>query len=146
MDSRRVKRRPLFVLIGLLIGLSLTGCGNKKWPTVVTEEDTFSFERVTAGREAGCLNLEASLSGAVDNLRTIVLELASQDDSCPKCPFQPMERFYLKLSDPQIKREGSTIWISHCGLGLDTSYRIRLAGLNEFAGIKVSLSEVVRVP
>ncbi|MFW6054331.1 MAG: hypothetical protein ACOC9D_00390 [Thermodesulfobacteriota bacterium] len=145
MHSRRDKSRPLFALIGLLIGLSLIGCGNKKWPTVVAEEDTFSFERVTAVRKAGCVDLEARLSGAVDNLRTIVLEMELLDGSCPDCPFQPQERFYLEPSAPQIKREGSTFWISHCGLGLDTSYRIRLVGLNEFAGIKESFSEVVKV-
>ncbi len=146
MDSKRRKRRPLFVLIGLLISLSLAGCGNKKWPTVVAQENTFFFEQVTAGRETDCLNLEAKLSGAVDNLRTIVLELEPLDDSCQECPFQPTERTYLELSAPQVKREGSTIWISHCNLTPDRSYRVRLLGLNEFPGIKDSSSEVHRVP
>ena len=145
MDSIRVKPRPLLVLISLLITVSLSGCGNKKWPNVVAEEDTFSFERLTASREAGCLNLEARLTGEIDNLRSVVLELESEADSCPDCHFRPLERIFLEPSEPQLKREGSTIWISHCGLDPDTSYRIRLVGLNEYPGIKESVSEVLTV-
>lgn len=145
MDNPHAKKSSLFLGIGLLIFLVLTGCGKKEWPSVVDQEEVFSFEQVSGARKAGCLNLEATLSGAVDNVHTLVLEFEALAEPCPDCPFTPTARSYLDLNGYQVKRQGNTIWISQCNLEKDTSYRVRLLGVNVFPGIQTSSSEVVMV-
>ena len=143
MYDKRIDKPGGWSLLALLVVLCLAGCGKKDWPTAQDREDVFTWESISAERESGCLNISARLGGAVHNLAAVVLELEGSPAACPECPFQPESRTFLDLRSPQIKQEGDRLWISHCGLEADRTYRFRLRGKNRINGLEDSLSKVI---
>lgn len=133
----------LAILLGLLALCS--GCGKKAWPTAQTGEDAFGLESVLARKADGCLEVEARLSGAAQNLQSVVLILEALDTPCPGCPFQPTRSIELPLSSPQVRLQGNVLRLSFCGIDPQKAHRLKLEAANVYAGIAPVRSDVVLV-
>jgi hypothetical protein len=131
------------ILLALLI--LCCGCGKKAWPTAQTAQDAFVLEKVQARKAEGCLQVEASLSGAAQNLQSVALILEALDAPCPGCPFQPSRSIEIPLSSPQITLEGGALRLSFCDIDPQKAHRLKLEARNVYAGIAAVRSDVVLV-
>lgn len=140
-----MNKRTFLVLSLVILGACLWGCGKKAWPEPEEGAQRFSWETVYGAREESCLVITARLSGNMDNLRDIILELAetATDTDCPGCPFHPREKVRYELSDPSIEIKGKRIILRHCGLDEDAIYRFRLVGNNVHDAFAPESSAVV---
>lgn len=138
-------RSALVLSVLLAITAFCCGCGKKAWPTAQTGQDAFGLESVQARKAGGCLQVEARLSGAAQNLQSVVLILEALDAPCPGCPFQPTRSVELPLSAPQIRLQGNTLRLSFCDIDSQKAHRLKLEAANVYAGIGSVRSEVVLV-
>lgn len=132
-----------WIALLLLALLVAAACGKKDWPSVQDEKEAFAWQAITAEQEGSCLTVSARLTGAAQNLASVVLELEAAQDLCRECPFQASRRTVYPLSAAQVKQEGLRLWLSHCGLEKGRRYRLRLLGRNRFSGMEAQISQVV---
>ena len=125
--------------------LAIAGCGKKEWPSPRTEADRFAWQQVSAQREGTCLLIRGELEGAWQNLKRVVLQLETSDELCPGCPFSPDRSASYPLDDTSLRREGSRVAITHCGIEPETAVRLRLAGENVYSQIPEELSGIAEL-
>ncbi len=140
------RTRTALLLCGLFALFTLhCGCGKKAWPTPQAGQDAFGFEAVEASKAEECLQVQARLSGAAQNLQSVVLILEALDEPCPGCPFQPSRSIELPLNAPQIRLQGKNLDISFCDIDPKKAYRLKLQAENIYVEIRAVQSEVVLV-
>lgn len=117
-------------IIGLLLGLSWLGmgCGKKGWPEPIMDKDRFVWSEMSTEVEGRCLDITALLSGNVQNLARLTLELEIRSDPCPGCPFSPTNIVRMDAGSEDWKRRGALVHVQWCGLEPDKAVRWRLIG------------------
>lgn len=125
--------KALILLCFLLCAiLTTSGCGKKVWPEPRTAEESFSWHNATARLEAGCLEVQSTLKGNIQNLDSVIVEYEplGEQGGCLSCPFQARGWQELTIASPQLKRQGSRLEMAVCGLDPSLEYRWRLVGRN----------------
>ena len=135
----------LAAILLALVCLVPAGCGKKEWPSPITRKDRFSWTSVSASRSDSCLIIRGELSGAVQNLNQVILQLEASRELCPACPFTATESAIYALNDPSLSREGNRITITHCPVEPNTAVRLRLEGVNVFQQIRAATSRLVEL-
>lgn len=131
---------PCFLL--LLALACAAGCGKKVWPEPQASEDAFHWGPVEVSRDKGCLLLETRVTGAVDNLASVTVEIEILDRDCPGCPFDMDTGRTVYPGDPGFRLAGRTAQLYVCGLDPDQGYRFRLKGHNTLRGLPPAVTRL----
>jgi len=121
---------PSTCLLCLVLGsiaLSL-GCGKKNWPEPIAEKDRFVWSEMSTKVEGNCLDITALLSGNVQNLAGLTLEVEMRSEPCSGCPFVPTARVRMGPGSEDWERRGALVHVTWCGLEPDKAVRWRLIG------------------
>ncbi len=138
-------------LVGLIcVGLLFSGCGKKGPPHPQDEKKRFAWESAEAVVTAsGCLHITAVLTGAVENVDQVRLELEPEDtDICRECPFTPRETTALTPQQAVLDKKRTRYVFAYCPRTQADSYRWRLVGINVFTAFAHALTpvKVLEVP
>lgn len=125
--------------------LALGACGYKSWPKPGAKEDRFEWQSVDFSRKGNCLDVAGRLKGAAKNLDQVILQLQSEDSGCPGCPFTPDVFLEFGPGSQDFQMTGNDLRLTTCSLTSGRAYRFRLAGVNLFTSLGLSLSRVVTV-
>ena len=117
----------LLALVAVMLVLG-SGCGKKNWPEPVVDKDRFVWSEMSARVEGKCLQITALLSGNVQNLAGLTLEVEMRSDPCPGCPFVPTIKKRMAPGSEDWKRRGALVYVTWCGLEPDKAVRWRLIG------------------
>lgn len=145
MKSKLFRQIPL--IIGVL-AVFVAGCaiGHKEWPTPAKGEDVFSLKLVNGQRGDDCLYVELRVSGAVDQLAYVNLQLEPVGDGpgmgCAECPFMPRSAVRISREDAGFELDGSVLKVSHCGLELGIEYRFRIVGVNKLTSLAYVYTDI----
>ena len=127
-----MSRNNVFVLAALMGVLSLVclgpGCGKKQWPEPNLDKDRFVWSEMSTHMRDRCLEITALLSGNVQNLAGLTLEVEMRSDPCPGCPFSPTHTVRMDASSKSWERRGALVNVVWCGLEPDKAVRWRLIG------------------
>lgn len=115
------------VILVLITWLAL-GCGKKDWPEPVVDKDRFVWSEISAQVQDKCLDITALLSGNVQNLAGLTLEVEMRSEPCPGCPFVPTVRKRMDPGSENWQRRGALVHVTWCGLDPDKAVRWRLIG------------------
>lgn len=137
MTARAV--RVIFPLAILAFILS-SGCGKKDWPEPDLDYERFEWVSADAEMRRTCLVATGELTGAIDNLDAVYVELERGD--CPGCPFLPDSRQGYELPSPMVQLTGNSVTINVCGLDAGSTWRWRLVGRNKYDALGEALSGV----
>ncbi|MGE4556447.1 MAG: hypothetical protein AB7D07_06465 [Desulfovibrionaceae bacterium] len=130
------------VLALLTLPLTLIGCGQKAWPGPDSTQDAYQWAAVDFSRDKGCLFIDATLSGAAQNVVSVTVEIELMNDGCPGCPFNLDLGRQIFPGDPGFRQSGSHLQMYLCGLDPQEAYRFRLKGENAFTGLPTAVSDV----
>lgn len=130
-------RMPLYAMCLILCAsFVIFACGRKEAPLPQKINHLFAFQNVYVYHtQAGALTVMGTITGALNNVQGLKLEIEGFDDTCPTCPFVPAESFVI---DPR------NMWNSHIPSEFSftvmptmpsTSYRWRLIGYNVITGL-----------
>jgi hypothetical protein len=115
-----------FVILSLLwLGL---GCGKKGWPEPDIDEDRFVWSEISSEVTGRCMDITALLSGNVQNLARVTLEVEMRSEPCPGCPFSPTTTVRMEPGSENWERRGALVHVMWCGLEPDKAVRWRLIG------------------
>jgi hypothetical protein len=117
-----------FFFSSLVFLLLLPACGKKEWPEPQAAEDTFRWERASAGLISSCLRIRANLAGNTDKLAALFVEVDEGD--CPRCPFRPTRRIEIPVSEALTDRPEGNIALALCDPRFGSRVRWRLVGRN----------------
>jgi hypothetical protein len=117
-------------ILGLLIGLTwmVCGCGKKGWPEPILNKDRFVWSEISTKVQGQCLDITALLSGNVQNLARVTLEVEMRPEPCPGCPFSPTKIVRMDSGSELWDRRGALVHVQWCGLEKDKAVRWRLIG------------------
>jgi hypothetical protein len=135
--------RRTFHVTFLLAALALmlcAGCGKKDWPEPNLDAERFAWASAQAELRQTCLVVSGELSGNIDNLDAVYVELAKGE--CPGCPFRPDMRQGYDLPSPMVQTQGNTVTINVCGLDAGQIWRWRLVGKNKYDVLGEATSSV----
>lgn len=135
------KLRAVMVFAALVV--LTTGCGRKTWPEPNANIDKVRLVKVQGRQDNRCLSVYAVVGGAVQNLYSLVLEIAPVDEeNCPTCPFSPRQRYEYFPDSPEVKVRGRSIFLNHCPLSPEVTYRWRLVLKNRYGRLSDETSAV----
>ncbi len=132
-----LRQKPLFIILTLfLMTITVFACGKKTNPIPQKTNQLFSFQDVYAYlNEVGTITIVGNISGMVENVQAIELELEGFDENCPTCPFIPAEKFSLTPIDQRTKEISRSFSYTVFPTKQFKSYRWRLVGYNGIAGL-----------
>lgn len=136
------------ILLTALACLVFSGCtlGFKKWPQPQEQQDAISWHAVTPQIAGKCLIVEARLSGAFENLKSVRLMVQPLTEAaCPECPFHPVTTMTYAPGDPDFESVGPWMKMYLCPVVPDTDYRLQLEVQNKLDGMGSVRSDIVRV-
>lgn len=131
------------VILILIMWLGL-GCGKKDWPEPVVDKDRFVWSEISAQVQGKCLDITALLSGNVQNLAGLTLEVEMRSEPCPGCPFVPTVKKRMDPGSENWQRRGALVHVTWCGLDPDKAVRWRLIGHPLHPSMAVVRSRVYR--
>ncbi|MGE4552314.1 MAG: hypothetical protein AB7D57_04345 [Desulfovibrionaceae bacterium] len=152
--NRPQRKRPVILLLAPLLASALAlllaaSCtlGVKKWPAPVKSQDRFQVAETSLVRQGACMNIQATLTGAVDNLGEVDVQLEAigdgPDQGCADCPFLPRQVAVYERGDPRLTRTGAVVHIQLCGLDPALAYRVRLSAANIYGNLAPELSRLL---
>ncbi len=127
MIKTSLRSLVLFSLLAVMVWL-VTGCGKKDWPEPIVDKDRFVWSEISAQRVGKCLEITALLSGNVQNLAGLTLEVEMRSDPCPGCPFVPTIKERMSPGSENWKRRGALVHVNWCKLETGKAVRWRLIG------------------
>lgn len=135
-------RRTLLVLWipAIAAMLLISGCGKKAWPEPDLDYERFEWASVSGELRKTCLVVTGELTGNIDNLDAVYVEL--ERNQCTDCPFRPEKREGYQLPSPMVQRQGNSVTINICGLDASATWRWRLVGVNKYDVLGETLSKV----
>jgi len=137
MTRRKIRVTVLAATLALVL---CAGCGKKQWPEPNIEAERFAWTGVRAELRQTCLVVSGELTGNIDNLQAVFVELAKGE--CPGCPFQPDSRQGYRLPSAMVQRQGNTVTVNVCGLDTGQVWRWRLVGKNKYDVLGEAVSPV----
>lgn len=134
----RPTRAVVAPLFALALVFALAGCGKKDAPMPDYSRQVFSWRNVFATlSDDGCVSIAGSVSGAPQNLASMVLELEPLDAACAGCPFVPQETHRVDSADAWESPDGETFRFAYCPSTRADAYRWRLVGRNVVPSLPV---------
>ncbi len=145
MMPRVINRSGLCSLVFgcvILMACLLAGCGKAGMPIPKKTQDTFSITGAALSPMGDCVVARGTVTGALDNVNTVSLELAPIDsyDDCPGCPFVAREYAEFSVSDMQLDMDTGEFMFSFCPALEAPMYRWRLVGRNVFLGLPYTMT------
>lgn len=132
----------------LLSVFMLSGCGLKKWPEPQKREDSFAWGEIDAARRDNCLFIDINVSGAIENLDYLLVQLEPVGDKfgegCPGCPFKAKQSVRFTRTSSGMKLVGSNVRLAVCGLKAEEVYRWKVVGYNVYKTYRPVQSAVYR--
>ena len=133
----RISKRYFFPFCLFLFFLALANCGKSGLPVPKKTQETFTIPVATLSSMGDCLVARGEVSGAIQSVDTMILEVAPIDfyDNCPGCPFVAREYGEFSTSGMQLDKETGQFIFSFCPALDAPMYRWRLVGKNIFPGL-----------
>lgn len=145
----------------LCLCLALPACGKKGDPIPQDQKNRFAWKTEDAQFAGnGCLAITASMTGAVHNVDSFLLELepltpqvdpdlppelALASDTCAGCPFTPRESGEI-VPQERIAGDNATRYIfTYCPAVKASAYRWRLVARNVFRAFPFELTRIKTV-
>ncbi|WP_461833833.1 hypothetical protein [Desulfothermus sp.] len=132
----------LFCIFFILI--LFFSCGRKKWPTPITDEDTFKFGKIVVYKKNDCLNINGNIIGNTKNIKELLLEV-EELSSCIKCPFKPTLRIRYPLSSKYLHLKHNSFLLTYCKNKGHKVSRLMIVGINKFKVLEPVFSEIIVV-
>jgi len=147
LDTSLRANRHLAILLLVLLGLGLSSCGKRDWPSPQLSEDRFRLRTVTVQRGQGCLIVDCELAGAWANLDSVRLHIEAigtePGDGCPTCPFVPRISRFFGPGAPEMRRDMNRVIITACDLDPKKTYRVQLVASNVYPALDLVASDLV---
>lgn len=140
--------RAPFCVLSLILCTSIIflACGKKEAPLPQKINHLYAFHDVYVYQNTvGSLTVMGTISGAHNNVQGLKLEIEGFDETCPTCPFVPVESFAIdprEMWDNQMPTEFSFTVMPTLP---SSSYRWRLIGYNIIAGLPEVRTPVLTV-
>ncbi|MDL2313491.1 hypothetical protein LJC36_00750 [Desulfovibrio sp. OttesenSCG-928-C14] len=140
-----MNKSRLICILALALALCaplLAGCGKKGPPKPRVTARSYVWQHVEAAPVAGCLDVQAVMSGVYTSLNSVILELDPMrgPDDCPGCPFQVRESYVVTNLAQNFDAENGYLRFSYCPLEPSPAYRLRLVGANASDGARNAVS------
>ena len=145
MKNKQISRYTVTAIVLLCLAVAaLPGCGKSGMPKPPKSTAEFSWESVGGQAAGNCIFIQGTLSGPVQNLNDVILEIEPMnDDSCIGCPFTPREkerfsawRLGVTPSNPSFSR-------TYCPQVTGDGMRWRLVGTNTHFNLPNAISPEV---
>ncbi len=146
MIMNKANKISLILIAIITISVFLGACGRKNAPLPQKVDQLFSFQNVYLyANEALTLTLMGEISGAKENVQTLELQLEGYDETCPSCPFMPLESFSIRPSDTWPNGLPNSFSFTVMPTSQAKSYRWRLVGHNSISGLPEVLTPVLKL-
>ncbi len=140
------KSHLLIISIIIFSLLALTSCGRKSAPLPQKINQLFSFQNVYVyADDVGTITVMGEISGAKQNVQALELQLEGYDETCPTCPFLPVESFSIRPADKWPSGIPNNFSFTIMPTKQFKSYRWRLVGYNHISGLPEVLTPVLKL-
>lgn len=132
------RKSPLLLGILCLLCASsiLFACGRKEAPLPQKINHLFAFQDVYVHlTSTGAMTVMGSVTGAINNVQGLKLEIEGYDDTCPTCPFVPVESFAIDPREVWNNNMPQEFTFTVMPTISSHSYRWRLIGYNIITGL-----------
>ena len=151
-------KTKLIVACLICLGLVLPACGKKGAPIPQDQKNRFAWKTEDAQFIGnGCLAVTASMTGAVHNVDSFLLELepltpqtdpdlppelAVASDTCAGCPFTPRESSEIVPQERAAGDKATRYTFTYCPSVKAAAYRWRLVARNVFKAFPFELTPI----
>lgn len=142
---KKTKIMTAFFIV-LMFSIAIMACGKKGPPLPQKINQLYSFQDVYVHlNSVGSLTVMGTINGARRNVQALVFEIEGYDDSCPTCPFVPVESFVINPGTAWNNNTPKEFSFTVMPTKHSTAYRWRIIGHNSIVGLPTVVTPVLKV-